>query len=84
MKNNQSDDSPHASPSSKAKDSILSYGTSGKKIGNAFLKWTFSEAAALFLRNNPQAQAWLEKMANKHNKARALTTARHGERSKGE
>jgi transposase len=38
-----------------------SYGTSGRKIGNAFLKWAFSEAAVLFLRQNPQAQAWLKK-----------------------
>lgn len=54
-----------------------SYGTSGKKIGNAYLKWAFSEAAVLFLRKNPEAQAWLEKMANKHNKARALTILAH-------
>ena len=26
------------------------YGTSGNKIGNAYLKWAFSEAAVLFLR----------------------------------
>jgi transposase len=31
-------------------------GTSGKKIGNAHRKWAFSEAAALFLRNNEPAQ----------------------------
>ena len=29
------------------------YGTSGTKIGNASLKWAFSEAAVLFLRNHP-------------------------------
>jgi transposase len=54
-----------------------SYGTSGKKIGNAYLKWAFSEAAVLFLRGNPDAQAWLDKMASKHNKARALTILAH-------
>lgn len=54
-----------------------SYGVSGKKIGNAFLKWAFSEAAVLFLRANPQAQAWLEKKANQHNKAKALTILAH-------
>ncbi len=32
------------------------YGTSGKKIGNASLTWAFSEAAVLFLRNNPAGQ----------------------------
>jgi transposase len=54
-----------------------SYGTSGRKIGNAYLKWAFSEAAVLFLRKNPEAQAWLEKLARKHNKARALTILAH-------
>jgi transposase len=34
-------------------------GTSGKKIGNAHLKWAFSEAATLFLRNNPNGQRLL-------------------------
>ena len=29
------------------------YGTSGKKIGHAYLTWAFSEAAVLCLRNNP-------------------------------
>ncbi len=54
-----------------------SYGTAGRKIGNAYLKWAFSEAAVLFLRKNPDAQAWLEKMVTKHNKARALTILAH-------
>lgn len=54
-----------------------SYGTTGRKIGNAYLKWAFSEAAVLFLRKNPPAQAWLEKIANRHNKARALTILAH-------
>jgi transposase len=31
-------------------------GTSGAKIGNASLKWAFSEAAVLFLRTNPAGQ----------------------------
>jgi transposase len=34
-------------------------GTSGKKIGNAHLKWAFAEAAALFLRNNEPGQKLL-------------------------
>ena len=34
-------------------------GTSGKKIGNAHLKWAFAEAAALFLRHNPAGQQCL-------------------------
>jgi transposase len=32
------------------------YGTAGTKIGNAHFKWTFSEAAVLFLRANPAGQ----------------------------
>jgi transposase len=32
------------------------YGTSGTKIGNAYLTWAFSEAAVLFLRANPAGQ----------------------------
>jgi transposase len=32
------------------------YGTSGKKIGKAYLKGACSEAAVLFLRNNPAGQ----------------------------
>lgn len=53
------------------------YGTGGSKIGNAYLKWAFSEAAVLFLRSNPDAQAWLEKKANQYNKAKALTILAH-------
>lgn len=41
------------------------------------MKWAFSEAAVLFLRKNPEAQAGLEKKANQHNKARALTILAH-------
>jgi transposase len=35
------------------------YGTAGAKIGNAYLKGAFSEAAVLFLRNNPAGQKYL-------------------------
>jgi len=31
-------------------------GTSGTKIGHAYLQWAFSEAAVLFRRNNPAGQ----------------------------
>jgi transposase len=31
-------------------------GSSGKKMGKAYLKWAFSEAAVLFLRHNPAGQ----------------------------
>jgi transposase len=38
------------------------YGTSGTKIGNAHLKWAFSEAAVLFLRDHPAAQQYLTRL----------------------
>jgi transposase len=52
-------------------------GTSGKKIGNAHLKWAFSEAATLFLRNNPQGQKLLSRLEKKHNKGKALSILAH-------
>jgi len=53
------------------------YGSSGGKIGNAFLKWAFSEAAVGFLRNNPPGQAYLARLEKKHGKAKALTALAH-------
>jgi len=49
------------------------YGHSGKKIGNAHLKWAFSEAAVLFLRKNPDGQQFVEQLAKKHGKGKALS-----------
>ena len=53
------------------------YGTSGKKIGNAYLKWAFSEAAVLFLRNNPAGQKYLARIERTHGKGKALTILAH-------
>jgi transposase len=53
------------------------YGTSGTKIGNAYLKWAFSEAAVLFLRNNPAGQKYLVRLEKKHGKGKALTILAH-------
>lgn len=52
-------------------------GTSGNKIGNAHLKWAFSEAAVLFLRDNPPAQQLLARLEKKHSKGKALTILAH-------
>jgi transposase len=52
-------------------------GTSGKKIGNAPLKWAFSEAAALFLRNNPAGQHYVARLEKKHGQGQALTILAH-------
>jgi transposase len=53
------------------------YGTSGKKIGKAYLKWAFSEAAVLFLRNNPAGQKYLARLVKKHGKGKARTVLAH-------
>ena len=52
-------------------------GTSGKKIGNAHLKWAFSEAATLFLRQNPAGQKLLGRLEKKHDKGKALSILAH-------
>jgi transposase len=53
------------------------YGTSGAKIGNAYLKWAFSEAAVLFLRNNPAGQQYVARVEKTHGKGKALTILAH-------
>jgi transposase len=52
-------------------------GTSGTKIGNAHLKWAFSEAAVLFLRDNPAGQKFLARLEQKHRQGKALTILAH-------
>jgi len=49
------------------------YGNSGAKIGNAFLKWAFSEAAVLFLKGNKKRQDFLARLEKKHGKGKALS-----------
>ena len=53
------------------------HGTSGKKIGNAHLKWAFSEAAVLFLKHNEPGQKYLAKLTTKHGKGKALSILAH-------
>jgi transposase len=52
-------------------------GTSGNKIGNAHLKWAFSEAATLFLRGNEPGQKYLARLEKKHDKGKALSILAH-------
>lgn len=52
-------------------------GSSGNKIGNAHLKWAFSEAAVLFLKDNEAGKKYLEKLSNKYGKAKALSILAH-------
>jgi transposase len=53
------------------------YGTAGKKIGNAHLRWAFSEAAQLFLKSNEPGRKYLAKLTNKHGKGKALSILAH-------
>jgi transposase len=48
-------------------------GVSGAKIGNAHIKWAFSEAAVCFLLRNPPGQAYLNRLRKKHPKGKALS-----------
>jgi transposase len=48
-------------------------GTSGAKIGNAHLKWAYSEAAVLFLQRNPHGQRLINLLRSKHGRGKALS-----------
>lgn len=52
-------------------------GSSGSKIGNAHLKWAFSEAAILFMRNNQQAIKYVAKLTKKFGKGKAISILAH-------
>jgi transposase len=49
----------------------------GRKVGNAYLKWAFSEAAVCFLRNNDQGKRYLKRLERRHPKSRALSILSH-------
>jgi transposase len=53
------------------------YGHSGAKIGNAHLKWAFSEIAVLMLRESAEIKKYKAKLQRKHGKAKALTILAH-------
>ncbi len=61
----------------KAESAGKTYGTQGNKIGNAHLKWAFSEAAVLYLRGNKKAQNYLLKLQKRMSKAKALSALAH-------
>jgi transposase len=52
-------------------------GTSGAKIGHAYLTWVCSEAAVLLLRNNPAGQTYLARVENHQGQGNALTVFAH-------
>jgi len=53
------------------------YGYGGGKIGNAHLKWAFSEATALFMRESNRAKAFVAKHEKKHGKGKAMSILAH-------
>src|SRR3984885_4303600 len=48
-------------------------GSGGRKIGNAHLKWAFSETACLMLRCCPAVRTWLQRQERKRGKRKALS-----------
>lgn len=50
-----------------------SYGSPGNKIGNAHLKWAFSEAVPLLKRCSPAASDFVDRIEKKRGKARAFS-----------
>ena len=59
------------------RSTLFPYTTLFRSIGNAHLKWAFSEAAALYLRGNKDAQNYLLKLQKRMSKAKALSTLAH-------
>jgi transposase len=47
-------------------------GIGGAKIGNAHLKWAFSEAVCLLVRNYPAVKIWQAKKEKRHGKKKTL------------
>ena len=52
-------------------------GSGGRKIGNAHLKWAFSEAAVLMMRELSEAKRLVEKLRGKYGKGKALSIFAH-------
>jgi len=53
------------------------YGTQGNKIGNAHLKWAFSEAAIIYLANSDRAGKYLAQLQRRMSKAKSLSVLAH-------
>ena len=52
-------------------------GTGGRKIGNAFLKWAFSEAAVSQLRIDAGIRNYRNRLVKKHGKGKSLSILAH-------
>ena len=53
------------------------YGSSGKKIGNAHLRWAFGQAAQLFYMRNKRGKKLMNKLTAKYGKGKALSVLAH-------
>ena len=53
------------------------YSGGNRKIGNAYLKWAFSEAAILLIRGRDDIKEYHLKLKNKHGKAKAIAILSH-------
>ena len=47
------------------------YGAGNGRIGNSYLKWAFSEAVILFLRETREAQPYIRRLERKYGKEKA-------------
>ena len=61
----------------KAESAGKCYRAQSNKIGNAHLKWAFSEATVLYLRGNKKAQKYLLNLQKRMSKAKALSAFVH-------
>lgn len=50
-----------------------SYGSPGRKQGNAHLKWAFSEMATLLMRESSEVKTYVARLEKKHTKTKALS-----------
>ena len=53
------------------------YGYGGGKIGNAHLKWAFSEATCMLMRESQRAKDYVAKLEKKHGKSKAMSILAH-------
>jgi transposase len=53
------------------------YGYGGQKMGNAHLKWAFSEATALLMRESQQAKDYVARLEKHHGKGKAMSILAH-------
>lgn len=53
------------------------YGSSGKKMGNAHLRWAFGQAAQLFYMRNKRGKKLMNRLTCKYGKGKALSVLAH-------